>query len=162
MLKFLVVIKVEGTGSSVQSCEGDISLRERRDVGEIRGAERLVPLPPDDVQSVGYSVCVLTRGRVKLPGDPATVWVRVLGPGIIAELFIDCETFWSWGGKLQSYIGDVIGLVYKNFLKWKKILLSQYYLLRLTVRLTSVMWTFSFIVTDCQEVWFWSVWMSVR
>ncbi len=108
MLKFLVVIKVEGTGSSVQSCEGDISSRKWRDVGEIGGAERpVLPEPPvahlllllrgaEDAQSVRHIVCVATRGRVELPGDPATVWVRVLGPGIIAELFIDCETFWSW------------------------------------------------------------------
>ena len=122
MLEFLVVIKVEGPGSSVQSCEGDISARERRDVGVFRGAERpVLPEPPvaallllgglDDAQTVGHIVGVATRGRVELPGDPAIVRLRILGPGLTTELFINGKTLGPRGGKLQSNIGDVIGLV---------------------------------------------------
>ena len=122
MLEFLVVIKVEGPGSSVQSCEGDISARERRDVRVFRGAEcPVLPQPLvaaplllrglDDAQTVGHIIGVATRGRVELPGDPAIVRLGILGPGITTELFINCKTFRPRGGKLQSNICDVIGLI---------------------------------------------------
>ena len=122
MLKFLIVIKVEGPGSSVQSCEGDIAARERRDIGVIRGAERPVLAQPpvaallpllglDDARAVGDVVGVATRGRVVLPGDPAIVRFRILLPWIITELLIDSKTLWTWRSKLKSDIGDVIGLV---------------------------------------------------
>ena len=65
----------------------------------------------DDAETVGNIVGVATRGRVELPGDPAIVWLGILGPGITTELFINCKTLWPRGGKLQSNIGDVIGLV---------------------------------------------------
>ena len=53
------------------------------------------------------------------------VRLRVLSPGIITELLVNRKTLWSWGGKLQSDIGDVIGLVCKYFREKTKKMLSN-------------------------------------
>ena len=42
MLQFPVVIKVESSRPAVQSSEGDIAARERRNIGELGGAESSV------------------------------------------------------------------------------------------------------------------------
>ena len=42
MLELPVVVKVESSRPAVQSSEGDIAARERRNVGELRGTESSV------------------------------------------------------------------------------------------------------------------------
>ena len=119
MLQFPVVIKVESSRPAVQSSEGDIAARERRNVGELRGAESSVlsQLPGtvtiiflswlDDGGRLWDTKHVSAGGGVELPGYPASLRVRVLLPGIFSELLVDGKTLRTRRAELETDVGDV-------------------------------------------------------
>ena len=65
----------------------------------------------DDGERLRNIISVTTRGRVILPGYPAILRVRVLFPRIMTELFINGKTLRTRRTKLETNIGDIIGLV---------------------------------------------------
>ena len=119
MLELPVVVKVESSRPAVQSSEGDIAARERRNVGELRGAESSVlsQLPGtvpvvflswlDDGGGLGHTEHVPAGGRVELPGYPASLRVRILLPGIVSELLVDGKTLRPRRAELETDVGDV-------------------------------------------------------
>ena len=120
MLELPVVIKVKSSRPAVQCSEGDIAARERRNVGELRGAESsvLAQLPGavpvvflcrlDDGGGLGDTKHVPAGGRVELPGYPATLRVRILLPGILSELLVNGKTLRTWRAELEADVGDVV------------------------------------------------------
>ena len=98
------MIKVEGSRTTVECSEGDISTGERRNVRELRRTQSSVlsqlpgPVHPvfilglDDGGGLRHPKHVPTGGRVVLPGDPAALRVWVLLPGIVPELLVDGKT----------------------------------------------------------------------
>ena len=119
MLQLPVVVKVKSSRPTVQRSEGDISARERRNIGELRGAESAVlsQLPGtipliflswlDDGGGLGDTEHVPAGGRVELPGYPASLRVRILLPGIFSELLVDGKTLRPRRAELETDVGDV-------------------------------------------------------
>ena len=120
MLELPVVIKVKSSRPAVQCSEGDIAARERRNVGELRGAESSVlsQLPGsvpvvflswlDDGGGLGDTKHVPAGGRVELPGYPASFRVRILLPGIFSELLVDSKSLRPRRAELETDVGDVV------------------------------------------------------
>ena len=126
ILKFSVVVKVISARSTIQSSKGHISTRKWRDVWKLWCTECSVFADLLCILSVAFihwlndgkwfrdSICVSTRCRVILPGDPSVFWIRIWLPWLITDLLIDCKTLWSRRAEFQPNIRYVKGLPWNS------------------------------------------------
>lgn len=95
------MIKVVGAGSSLQGAEGHVSTRERRDVAEVVGAQRLLLVSAGADEGPVHLLVRLLTGT-------AVVLIRNPGP-VLAAALVDGEALGSTGVELQTHVGDVEG-----------------------------------------------------
>lgn len=98
-LQHRAVVKVVGTGPSLQGREGHVAPSEGRNVTEFIGTQGLLLIAPcPDEAAACLQVGVLAGATVVLVGDP--------GPVLPCAL-VDGEALWAAGVELEAHVGDI-------------------------------------------------------